>query len=272
MLIFLVIVIPFAFLLYIIIRQWLNKRFLVQRFKEGNVIVFGSKGKGKDLLFQAVVNKRKDKYFSNVNYGGSYDSFSFDLIDLAPNTYENMINNDVVKVPSKISEQEDIYISDAGVYLPSQYDTLLNKKYRSFGLAYALSRHLWLNNIHCNTQSLGRVWKLLREQADTYIRCRRSWSIFGFIITEYTIYDKYSSAENDVRAVKSRLANKYSKSEVDIYNATNGLVKNGWIIQRKRSIKYDTRIFKQKLLIAPRDTDAGASLPQGKEVIETKTN
>ena len=37
----------------------INKKFLLDRFNEGNVIVAGKKGKGKDLLFQYVINNRK---------------------------------------------------------------------------------------------------------------------------------------------------------------------------------------------------------------------
>lgn len=35
---------------------------------------------------------------------------------------------------------------------------------------YALSRHLYNNNIHVNVQNLGRLWLKLREQADSFIR------------------------------------------------------------------------------------------------------
>ena len=233
-------------LIYFIISEILNVSYLKKRFDNGNVIVFGHKGKGKDLLFQKVINKRKNKnYFSNIDYGKKYNNLDMCMLDLAPNTFENMIENNIVKIIDPLGcENTDIYISDGGIYFPSQYDTLLNKKYRSFGLAYALSRHLWNNNIHVNTQALSRVWKLLREQADTYIKCRYTLKLPFILITFYTIYDKYSSADNDIRPIKARFRNKISKAETDIYNGTNGLIKNGFIVQLKRSVKYDTRIFK----------------------------
>lgn len=234
-------------ILFFVMLEIMNVSYLKKRFDNGNVIVFGHKGKGKDLLFQKIINKRKNKYyFSNINYGKKYKNLDMAMIDLSPNTFENMIDNNVVKISDPLgAEKTDIYISDGGIYFPSQYDTLLNKKYRSFGLSYALSRHLWNNNIHVNTQALSRVWKLLREQADTYIKCRSTFKLPFILVTCYTIYDKYASADNDVRPIKSRFRNKFSKAEIDIYNGTNGLVKNGFIVQLKRSVKYDTRIFKK---------------------------
>lgn len=242
-----IIVLCFLFVAYFVILEILNVSYIKKRFNNGNVIVFGHKGKGKDLLFQKVINKRRNKsYFSNIDYGKKFNKLDMAMIDLAPNIFENMIENNVVKIIDPLGvENTDIYLSDGGIYFPSQYDTLLNKKYRSFGLAYALSRHLWNNNIHVNTQALSRVWKLLREQADTYIKCRYTLKLPFILVTAYTIYDKYSSAENDVRPIKARFRNKVSKAEVDIYNGSNGLVKNGFIVQLKKSVKYDTRIFKK---------------------------
>lgn len=250
--ILIVVFLGLAFLIFKIIQSIINASDLKKYFSNGNVIVFGAKGKGKDLIFQKVINIRKKEYFSNINYGTKrkkkYNKFSFDLIDLSPNTFENLIDNQYFKIDNKLNENQDIYISDAGIYLPSQYDYLLNKKYKSFGLAYALSRHLWNNNIHVNSQALGRIWKLLREQADVYIKVRRTIKLPFILITCYTVYDKYSSAENDLRPVRTRFNNKYSKAEFDIYNSSNGLIKNAFIIQFKRSVKYNTRIFKNLLL------------------------
>lgn len=247
MILFILFIVFLIILLYLVFSEISNVSYLKKRFENGNVIVYGQKGKGKDLLFQKVINKRKNKkYFSNIDYGKKYNAFDMTMIDLTPNTFENMIENNIIKINDPLGcENSDIYISDGGIYYPSQYDTLLNKKYRSLGLAYALSRHLWNNNIHVNTQALSRVWKLLREQADTYIKCRHTIKLPFILVTFYTIYDKYASAENDIRPIKSRFRNKVSKAETDIYNGTNGIIKNGFIVQLKRSVKYDTRIFKK---------------------------
>ena len=41
---------------------------MLWHFKHGNVIVGGKKGKGKDLLFNYVIHKRHDYYYSNIDY------------------------------------------------------------------------------------------------------------------------------------------------------------------------------------------------------------
>ena len=87
--------------------------------------------------------------------------------------------------------------------LPSQYDTKLYKSYPSFPIFYALSRHLYNSNIHCNTQNLSRVWKALREQADFYIKCievKKPFilGLFGFLRIDFICYDKYESANNSL--------------------------------------------------------------------------
>lgn len=222
---------------------WLNKKRLCKEFERCNVIVFGKKGTGKDLLFQAIINSRKKPYYSNVNYGGFFNYACPKSLELSHNDYKNFINGEVVQEVKPNYEHKDFYFSDCGIILPSQYDTTLYKLFPSFPISYALSRHLYENNIHCNTQALSRVWKSLREQADYYVKCRNSIKIFGLLITFYTTYEKYESANNDLRPLTARMLNKYSKVDVDNYIATNGLIKNGFIIQRKKSVVYDTRAY-----------------------------
>ena len=42
------------------------KRYLLNNFRSCNCIVAGKKGRGKGLVFQYVINKIKDFYYSNV--------------------------------------------------------------------------------------------------------------------------------------------------------------------------------------------------------------
>ena len=114
-------------------------------------------------------------------------------------------------------------------------------------ITYALSRHLYNNNIHCNVQNLSRLWKALREQADYYIIVRRTIKIFGFLVTFYTEYDKYESALNGLLPLESSLLKKLDKTTIEQFHATNGEIKNGYIIQRMKNIKYDTRFFHRVL-------------------------
>ena len=224
--------------------HFITKKRIVNEFKRSNVIVFGKKRKGKDILFQCVINARKTKYFSNINYGGKKVLVSPKEVSVSPNTYVNFINNhiSIIKKDKRL-EGVDVYLSDGGIILPSQYDSVLHKTFPSLPIAYALSGHLWNNNIHINTQNLERVWKALREQADYFIKIRRRIILPFFIVLFTTEYDKYQSASESLMPMPSRMLNQYSRAESDKFTATHGFIKNGFIIVRKKSLHYDTRAY-----------------------------
>lgn len=233
----------------VLILNYINYTDLKRNFKRCNVIVYGKKGTGKDLIFQAVIRARKEPYYSNISYGYKLEEITqVKDISIMPNDYKRFIDNNLQKVELHHKENIDIYLSDCGVYLPSTYDTTLAKTFASFPPYYALSRHLTHSNIHCNTQALSRVWKQLREQADYYIRCRKTINLPFVLVTLYTTYDKYSSAESELRPLTKEAKNEMSKANWDLWRAQNGEVKNRFIIQLKRNIKYDTRAFKTLLV------------------------
>lgn len=218
-------------------------------FKHTNVIVAGPKGSGKDLLFNWVINKRKDYYYSNIPYGGKHKVIKLQQVSCYPNTYDNIVNDRIEKQPHMFKEGKDIYISDIGIYLPSYMDSKLYVKFPSMPIFYALSRQLYNNNVHCNTQNIERGWKALREQADFYIIVKRTYKIFGLIfITKYYSYERYESARQKLLPLKPRLLNKYSKAEADLFKAQNGEIKKGYIIQLKHNLKYDTRYLEKVML------------------------
>lgn len=248
--IFIILIAAFLLLtgLILIIKNSLVNRNTLWNFKHCNVIVAGKKGSGKDLLFQWVINKRKDFYYSNISYGRKHKVITIKEVSCMPNTYYTMINNKVEKQPHLFKEKKDIYISDIGNFLPSYMDSTLYKYFPSMPLFYSLSRHLYNNNVHCNTQNIERGWKALREQADFYIQVKRTYKLPFLLITKYYSYDRYDSAKQNLLPIRTRLMNKYSKAEVDIYRATNGDIQKGYIIQFKKRVKYDTRAFEKILL------------------------
>lgn len=229
-----------------IVRNVLAWKSCLEKFKECNVIVFGKKGTGKDLLFQKVINARKDKYYSNISYGGNYSNI--EVKDLTTgNTYESFIANQI-KLSNKVPDREghDIYLSDCGIILPSQYDSKLHSVFPSFSSYYALSRHLYNSNVHCNTQALSRVWKALREQADFYVMTKKSRSfLFCFMLTEVVTYEKYQSAELMLMPFKcpSGLNDRQAKEHYLEFTSLHGEIKHFYILQKKSNIKYDTRAY-----------------------------
>lgn len=235
--------IALIFLLIFVIRAWLFGKHVVRQFERSNVIVAGKKGKGKDLLFQYVIKKRKMPYYANIPYGGDYLPVKLKEIAAEGNTFHEFLQGKVKQSPRRFLENTDIYISDGGVFLPSFADSILDKYYPEMPPYYALSRHTANHNIHVNVQNFERLWKKLREQADYYILVKKRIILPHFILIKAIGYDKLQSAINALEPVKGRFFNKFSRAERDIYEASNGEIKSGWIIVSKSMIDYDTRAF-----------------------------
>lgn len=225
---------------------------IIQLFKNGNVCVCGLRGTGKDLLFGNVIVRRNKAYISNLYYGllDKYTLLDFNLLNLN-NSYKNLIENDIKYYEFKGILGADVYLSDAGVYLPSQYCNELNKFYPYIATYQALSRQVSHNNFHINVQNLNRVYDKVREQSDIYIRCRKCIYLFGFVIQFITLYDKYESCLARVKPCKittSFLSKKENKLNVNMYrdNFYNnyGSVKNRILFYRNRS-KHNTYYFQE---------------------------
>lgn len=235
--------------LFIALKLYFNKRFLVRRFKTGNVIVTGLKGTGKDILFQSVIKSRKTEYVSNTNYGGKFITFDKTYISTGGNKFTDFTNGTLKPYHYPLNDGTDIYIADAGVYFPSQYCNELNKMYAETPLFMALSRHLGNCSVHCNVQNLNRLWDKIREMSDTFIRCRRTRVYFRkFAITKVTIYDKADSCLERREPFPFFLSNKKEirmrKAE---YKAKYGIIRKMTIFTVLPRKHYDTRVFKTML-------------------------
>ena len=181
-------------LLILAIKHHLFIKNLLWNFQHCNVLVAGKKGTGKDLLFQYVINKRGEVHYGNISYGDNTREIQLKEVSCEPNDYNRIVNNNIEKQEHTIKEGADIYISDIGVFLPSYMDSKLYQKFPSMPIFYALSRHLYANNVHCNTQNIERGWKALREQADFYCITKRTIKLPFFLITKVYTYDNYNSA------------------------------------------------------------------------------
>ena len=231
---------------------YLNNQFVVKKFEKNNTIVFGAKGNGKDLLFQLVIKKRNVPYMATQDYGYQYIKTSIKDLNLDPNTFETLIEGNITLSKKHYNwEGHDFYISDGGIYLPSQYDYLLSKLYPSFPIVYATSRHTYNLNIHVNTQALSRVWIKVREQADSYFKMRGAVSIGKYLFLKVRYYSEYKSADAGIMPmVNPGLASKnnmlYSTTPAMMkaqFESMNGIVKDMLCVIKKKHIKYDTRHF-----------------------------
>lgn len=219
-------------------------------FDSGNVCVCGLRGRGKDMLMANVAVRRKRPYVSNVDYGGHHFPLVMKEFDCGQNTYDNFITGKVKPYVYPYADGTDIYISDVGVYFPSQYCNELNKKYGYFSTFMALSRQLGQCNVHINVQNLNRAWDKIREQSDLYICC--NWCVVLFknwVIQKVTIYERYDSAVLRVPPYKSPNVSLNSDRKLQVlmqkqnYKVTHGDIKSRILIYKNKS-NYDTRIFK----------------------------
>lgn len=255
----LIILIVFFVLAFImILRVTFAWQDVISQFRDGNVLVYGRKGKGKDLLFSAVIYKRrkeglkgqKGKHYSNIYYNDKTEIIPLESLRAGNNTYENFIYNKLEKFSLDFDEKIDVYISEAGLNFPCQYNNELNKRYPSLPVYYALTRHLTNSNIHCNTQALTRPWDKLREQADCYIRCMKivKWLPF-YLLVKVRVYDEYEDAKNNLAPLFSCIFDsREGKALREVELSSRGNIREYWLPIAKRHVHYDTRYFKSVLL------------------------
>lgn len=266
--IFFLIAFAILFLCFLFIKFFTSIKRIIKLFENGNVCVTGLRGTGKDMLTANVIARRGDAYVSNMDYIAykkrlfapkkvmPFIKLDFDKLDVK-NNYKALISGNIVPYDYPYPEKVDIYISDCGVYFPSQYCSQLNKEYEEMPVFQALSRHLGDCNFHVNAQNLNRVWDKIREQSDIYIRCKSCKVLFGRVVVQkVVVYDKYDACVNRVEPFKPspvpflghnkdliRSSNQQRKLD---FNERNGSVKAYTLIYRNRS-KYDTRLFKKIL-------------------------
>ena len=226
---------------------------VIKLFEQGNVCVCGLRGRGKDLLMSNVVVRRKLPYVCNIDYGGERYPFNYSDLDCGSNTYQNFIRGSVNYYRYPFPDGTDVYLSDAGIYFPSQFCSELNRQFPYMSVFQAISRHVGNCNFHFNAQNLNRVWDKIREQSDLYILCRRCFYVGGFVFQWITIYDRYQSALDRQKPLRlplplfaSREVKLRARIEMEQYEAAHGTIKNRILFYKNRST-YNTRQFKEIL-------------------------
>ena len=230
----------------------------IQRlFKNGSVCVTGMRGTGKDMLM-ANVACRRPHHISNVEYGDGYIPLNFDSLNIQ-NDNHALVSGKITPYVYPYPSGVDIFISDVGIYFPSQFNDHLNKRYPTLPYFLALSRQLGPDvNVHINTQNLGRCWLMLREQSAVYLRC--VWcKVFGkIVIQRVVVYDKYESCVNRAdpfwypscptfaSSEERRLHSNNKRMALQRYRETHGSVKSMILIYRNKST-YDTHYFRTLL-------------------------
>lgn len=230
---------------------------IVCLFEKYSVSISGSKGSGKDLLTSNVIARRRKPYVSNMDYAckrSHYYPFEYSKLDCGGNNYKNFIHGNVKPYRYPYPDGTDVYISDAGIYFPAQYNGELNRDYKEFPTFMACSRHVGKCRVHINSQNPSRTWDKIREQNDYWIRCNRSFVLLGKIcITHLTEYDKAESAQARIRPCRVRVplfGNKVARMQARVYRDQfynqHGTVKNRLLIYWHKS-KYNTYQFKEMM-------------------------
>lgn len=237
-------------------------RRIISLFNQGNVCVYGLRGRGKDLLMSNVVIRRKLPYVSNVDYGGYFSPLELDKLDCGGNTFRDFINGSIKKYSYPYPDGTDVYVSDAGIYFPSQYNGQLDKEYPHLANFQALSRHVGLANFHINVQSLSRVWLKIREQSDTFIQCLGCLYIpikrvlpfcSDIVLQKVRVYEKYESAAQGVLPFKVSaplLSSPQTHTMVDLqkqqHRSTHGRIRTFYLVYINKST-YNTRHYQEVL-------------------------
>ena len=241
---------------------------VIKLYQRGNVSVCGLRGTGKDMLQGNVIVRRGVPYISNINYTGDktiiledgaevplFQLLDFNNLDCGKNDFENFLSGCVNPYIFPYIEGSDVYLSDAGIYLPAQDFAKINKKYPYISTYCALSRQVSVDgNCHSNSQNLERVYDKWREQSDIYIRCRFCKVLFGkLVIQKITLYDKYQSCLDRVEPCRIRIptmAKREVKDNVRMYlekfRISYGNISNHFLIYINKS-SYDTYYFKHLL-------------------------
>lgn len=228
--------------------------YFVRKFEKYPCCVVGMKGRGKDLIFGNVAIRRKEPYISNLDYTErrNYIPLNFDALDLSCAKWTDFIEGKLPYYEFPYPIESDVYISDVGVYLPSQYCNEINKRYPHIATYMALSRQVSHNRVHINTQNLNRCYDKIREQSDVYFWCERCIYIpkLNIVIQRVYEYDKPSSCVDRVKPARIRvpLFNKEAQMQANIYldkfRNTYGTIKSHLVIYRNKS-KHDTYYFEK---------------------------
>lgn len=230
-----------------------------KEYEKRAVSVSGMVGSGKDLLTANVIERRKLPHISNCPYNKLTMPYKYEELNCGENTYKEFIRGTLNKYNYPYFDGCDIYLSDCGIYFPSQYCNELNREYKNLPTFMALTRQLGECHVHFNAQNINRVWDKIREMSDIYYYSRWVKLIkLPFIKKNVVIQllTRYEFVESCIKRIKPcrikmpLLAKQDTKNQILMYkdNFTNlhGSVRNRLLIYINKA-EYDSRFFKTML-------------------------
>ena len=88
-------IIVLIIIIVLVIKYKLFTKFLLDNFKRCNVLVSGKKGSGKDLVFEYVIQHRKDDHYANIPYEDNTEVVEIKDVSCYPNDYEHIVNGQI---------------------------------------------------------------------------------------------------------------------------------------------------------------------------------
>lgn len=218
---------------------------LLDTFQNSNVVVFGKKGAGKDVLFALVIYLMDGLHYANMPYNDKTLLLkSLKQLDVGGNDFNNLVQGNIKKYDDPFIKGLPIFISDGAVYFGSQFDGEINKAYSGVATFMALSRQLGEHQIHVNTQALTRLYKKIREQSDAFIRCLRTQDCGRFLMVDAISYDRIQSADGGILPPPDGT----SSRELLEFEGRNGEVKMHTFYIEKSWLHFDTHYFARLFL------------------------
>lgn len=225
---------------------------IIKLFKDGNVCVVGMRGTGKDMLMANVCARRGIPYVSNIDYGGLFYEYNYNgILDMNGNTFQDVTEGNIKAYTYPFQDGTDIYLSDCGIYFPSQECSFLDRKYKGIPLFMALSRQLGQCNVHLNCQNLERIYTKMREQSDIFIRCEWCKVIKGYVFQSVLVYSQADACQRrvppcpySVPIFAPRESKELYRMKIIDYGIAYGDIHRVFLVYKNKST-YNTYHFKE---------------------------
>lgn len=232
-------------IIYFIWLRFINVLYLKRIFKRLSVILCGKRGYGKDTIFSFLSYRKKHN--SNIPLQKNTNLITVKDLGIPNLTRESLLNYTFKPLNrSNFKHFDNItFISDAGIFFPNWDDMNLKKNYSNIPLTWSIWRHLYDNGCHFNIQKFGRLWKLLREQAEDVIEIQDFNRGLIYSKIKMIHYSDIKDCELSLKPLKKNFHIFKRSDIVDIENSKRGDIKEFTVLIPNYKINHNSRYFKK---------------------------
>jgi len=172
--------------------------------------------KDNPLLIRLFYKIRRKDYIYKVN---QYSNLPIQLLPKKKNKVYLYYGND-----NEIKSTEELFTFKVRIFdmrikyrfnlgasfyideIQAQYDSMEYKDFPDcIAHFFQAHRHLVVNNIYCNSQSISRIIKRVLVISESYWHIRNTKKLFGFIYTNYNVF--YDIPQKDIAIMDDRIDN-----------------------------------------------------------------